>query len=67
MIISCLSQPINPGYQKGFKELKPSTRQRFVSMSFVYPDQKIETEILVKETGVEDDIAKRLVMMGEKN
>lgn len=56
----------NPGYQKGFKELKPSTRQRFVSMSFVYPDRKIETEILIKETGVEDDIAKRLVMMGEK-
>jgi len=56
----------NPGYQKGFKELKPSTRQRFVSMSFVYPDHKIETEILVSETGVEEDIAKRLVMMGEK-
>jgi nitric oxide reductase NorQ protein len=56
----------NPGYQKGFKELKPSTRQRFVSMSFVYPGRKIETEILVKETGVEDDVAKRLVMMGEK-
>ena len=56
----------NPGYQKGFKELKPSTRQRFVSMSFVYPDRKIETEILVKETGVENEIAKRLVMMGEK-
>jgi len=56
----------NPGYQKGFKELKPSTRQRFVSMSFVYPDQKIETEILVEETGVDEDIAKRLVMMGKK-
>ena len=56
----------NPGYQKGFKELKPSTRQRFVSMSFVYPDKKIETEILVEETGVDKDIAKRLVMMGEK-
>jgi nitric oxide reductase NorQ protein len=56
----------NPGYQKGFKELKPSTRQRFVSMSFVYPDQKIETEILVQETGVDSDIAKRLVMIGEK-
>lgn len=56
----------NPGYQKGFKELKPSTRQRFVSMSFVYPDKKIETEILISETGVDEAIAKRLVMMGEK-
>jgi nitric oxide reductase NorQ protein len=27
----------NPGYQKGFKELKPSTRQRFVALSFNYP------------------------------
>jgi nitric oxide reductase NorQ protein len=56
----------NPGYQKGFKELKPSTRQRFVSMSFVYPDKKIESEILVSETGVEESIAKRLVSLGEK-
>ncbi len=56
----------NPGYQKGFKELKPSTRQRFVSLSFVYPETKIETEILIKETGVDDDIAKKLVKMGAK-
>ena len=30
----------NPGYQKGFKELKPSTKQRFVAMSFTYPQRK---------------------------
>lgn len=56
----------NPGYQKGFKELKPSTRQRFVSLSFVYPEVVVETEILIKETGVEADIAKKLVKMGAK-
>ena len=56
----------NPGYQKGFKELKPSTRQRFISMSFVYPKLKVETEIVVSETGVDEDIAKKLVKMGEK-
>ncbi|NQX98099.1 MAG: CbbQ/NirQ/NorQ/GpvN family protein [Flavobacteriales bacterium] len=56
----------NPGYQKGFKELKPSTRQRFVSMSFVYPENKIETEILVNETGIGEDVAKKLVKMGAK-
>ena len=39
----------NPGYQKGFKELKPSTRQRFISLSFAYPEYKIETEILINE------------------
>jgi nitric oxide reductase NorQ protein len=32
----------NPGYQRGFKELKPSTRQRFVALSFAYPDPKAE-------------------------
>ena len=56
----------NPGYQKGFKELKPSTRQRFVSLSFGYPDNKIETEILINETGVDDDVARKLVKMGAK-
>ena len=56
----------NPGYQKGFKELKPSTRQRFISLSFGYPDQKIETEILLNETGVEESVAKQLVRIGEK-
>ena len=56
----------NPGYQKGFKELKPSTRQRFVSLSFVYPENKIETEILLNETSVEEDVAKKLVKLGEK-
>lgn len=56
----------NPGYQKGFKELKPSTRQRFVALSFDYPQPKIETEILVQETGVEKDIAQKLVAIGTK-
>lgn len=56
----------NPGYQKGFKELKPSTRQRFVALSFDYPQPRLETEILVKETGVEEDIARKLVAIGAK-
>ncbi|MCK6692897.1 MAG: AAA family ATPase, partial [Thermoanaerobaculia bacterium] len=40
----------NPGYQRGFKELKPSKRQRFVALSFQYPDPKLEAEILTNET-----------------
>ncbi len=56
----------NPGYQRGFKELKPSTRQRFTAMSFKYPDAKSEVEILVNETGVELGIAKQLVNIGTK-
>lgn len=56
----------NPGYQKGFKELKPSTRQRFVALTFDYPEAKIETEILVEETGIDADTAKKLVTIGNK-
>ncbi len=56
----------NPGYQKGFKELKPSTRQRFIATSFSYPEAKIEAEILVNETGIELDIAKKLVNIATK-
>lgn len=56
----------NPGYQKGFKELKPSTRQRFVALSFDYPNPKIEAEILINETGIKTDIAQKLVAIGTK-
>jgi len=56
----------NPGYQKGFKELKPSTRQRFVAVSFAYPEPKIEADILVNETGVDVAIAKKLVNIATK-
>ncbi len=56
----------NPGYQRGFKELKPSTRQRFVAMSFDYPEEKVEIEILVSETGIQADIAKKLVNIATK-
>lgn len=56
----------NPGYQKGFKELKPSTRQRFVALSFDYPNPKIEAEILINETGIQADTAQKLVAIGTK-
>jgi len=56
----------NPGYQKGFKELKPSTRQRFVAISFNYPEAKTEALILVNETGVDEDHARKLVAIANK-
>ena len=56
----------NPGYQRGFKELKPSTRQRFVALSFDHPKPEIEIEILQNETGVEKEIATKLVHIGNK-
>ncbi|HIP48578.1 MAG TPA: CbbQ/NirQ/NorQ/GpvN family protein [Lutibacter sp.] len=56
----------NPGYQKGFKELKPSTKQRFVALSFTYPEEKIETEILINETAIDKPTAKKLVNIANK-
>jgi nitric oxide reductase NorQ protein len=56
----------NPGYQKGFKELKPSTRQRFASIHFDYPKAEVEIEIVANETGISKEIAKKLVLIGSK-
>ncbi len=51
----------NPGYQRRFKELKPSTRQRFVALAFDYPEAAVEAEILVAESGCAAAVARRLV------
>ena len=56
----------NPGYQKGFKELKPSTRQRFIALAFNYPKEKDEAEILINETQIDASIAKKLVSIANK-
>ena len=56
-----LAISFNPGYQRGFKELKPSTRQRFVGLSFQYPEPAVEAEIVAQESGVEPAMARRLV------
>ncbi|QFR43460.1 CbbQ/NirQ/NorQ/GpvN family protein [Sulfurimonas sp. CVO] len=51
----------NPGYQNVLKGMKPSTKQRFISLSFDYPKSEIEKEIIKKESGVDEDIAQKLV------
>jgi nitric oxide reductase NorQ protein len=51
----------NPGYRRGIKELKPSTRQRFVALDFRYPPPEVEAEVVVTESGVETGVARRLV------
>lgn len=56
----------NPGYQRGFKELKPSTRQRFTAISFNYPEPKFEIEILIQESGINEDDAKKIVNIANK-
>ena len=51
----------NPSYQSMLKGLKPSTRQRFIALSFDYPSAENEANIIVKESGVSIDNAKQLV------
>jgi nitric oxide reductase NorQ protein len=56
----------NPGYQSVLKDLKQSTRQRFVSMEFDYPNGESEAEIVAKEGGIDESTAKDLVTIGHK-
>ena len=51
----------NPGYQNLLKGMKPSTRQRFVSMRFDFPCPEQEEAVLIGETACPPDLAKRLV------
>ena len=54
----------NPGYQSILKDLKPSTRQRFVSLEFDYPTQEREAEIIHVESGVGEESANLLAKAG---
>jgi nitric oxide reductase NorQ protein len=56
----------NPGYQSLLKDLKPSTRQRFVSIAFDYPGIELESEIIAHESGVDTRTAERLAVIGAK-
>ncbi len=58
-----ISVSYNPGYQSVLKDLKPSTRQRFVAISFDYPDPGHEAEIVMRESGVDRDLAASLVKL----
>lgn len=54
----------NPGYRNLMKGLKPSTRQRFVAMSFGYPDEQAEIEIVSRESGLEPVRVAPLIALG---
>lgn len=53
----------NPGYQRMLKDLKPSTRQRFVALDFDFPPPERETLIVQRESGVERSVAHGLVTL----
>ncbi len=56
----------NPGYQSALKDLKHSTRQRFISIEFDYPPKDQEAEIIAHESGVDKQTATDLAKLGEK-
>ncbi|HEY4669548.1 MAG TPA: CbbQ/NirQ/NorQ/GpvN family protein [Tepidiformaceae bacterium] len=56
----------NPGYQSALKDLKHSTRQRFIAIEFDYPPREQETEIISHEAGTSREIASDLARLGEK-
>jgi nitric oxide reductase NorQ protein len=56
----------NPGYQSVLKDLKQSTRQRFVGLEFDYPPAPLEANILVHEGKVDEQTARDLVLIGQK-
>jgi nitric oxide reductase NorQ protein len=56
----------NPGYQSVLKDLKPSTRQRFVSLEFDYPEVELESKIIAHEAGIDAEMAGRLAIIGER-
>lgn len=56
----------NPGYQSALKDLKHSTRQRFIAIEFDYPPRDAEAEIIVNESGVDAATAQDLAKLAEK-
>ena len=56
----------NPGYQSALKDLKHSTRQRFMAVEFGYPPRDLEATIIAHESEVSDAIAMDLAKLGEK-
>ena len=56
----------NPGYQRMLKDMKPSTRQRFVGIDFTFPPTDRESAIVAHEGGVEHSLAHALVTLGQR-
>ena len=55
----------NPGYQSLMKDLKQSTKQRFTAFDFDYPEAALEARIVATETGIDPDIAEKLVKVAQ--
>ena len=56
----------NPGYQATAKDLKPSTRQRFLALQFGYPTSELEARIVAHESGVDGSVAEALAFLADR-
>ncbi len=56
----------NPGYQNTLKDLKHSTRQRFVALEFDFPEPDREAAVIAHESGVDSATARHLAKLGHK-
>jgi nitric oxide reductase NorQ protein len=56
----------NPGYQSVLKDLKQSTKQRFMAIEFEYPTPEVEITVVEREAGVDHATAAKLVRLGGK-
>lgn len=56
----------NPGYQRMIKDMKPSTRQRFVALDFDFPPLEREIAIVAHEGGIDRSVAHLLVTLAHK-
>ncbi len=54
----------NPGYQSVLKNLKESTRQRFVAIELDFPPAETETAVVAHEAGIDTETARALVNFG---
>ncbi len=61
----CLAISYNPGYQSVLKDLKQSTRQRFVALEFDYPTAELECRIIENEASIDPALAQKLVKFAQ--
>jgi nitric oxide reductase NorQ protein len=61
----CLTISYNPGYQSMLKDIKQSTRQRFVALEFNYPTAELEQKIVENESGLDSDRSRQLIRFAQ--
>lgn len=56
----------NPGYQNVLKQLKPSTRQRFIAIEFDFPAPDLERRVVAEESGLDEGRVQPLISLAQR-